>query len=66
MNNVYREILKIVENCRIIHDDNTGLTVETDLDIHRKYQMILETDIKKKRYEQGKLKQEIKLLAIHS
>ena len=33
---VYREILKIVENCRIIHDDNTGLTVEIDLDIHRK------------------------------
>ena len=33
---VYREILKIVENCRIIHDDNTGLTVEIDLDIHKK------------------------------
>ena len=33
---VYREILKIVENCRIIYDDNTCLTVEIHLDIRRK------------------------------
>ena len=33
---VYKEILKIVENCQIIHDDNTGLTIEIDLDTHRK------------------------------
>ena len=32
---VYREILRIVENCGIIHDDNTGLPVEIGLDIHR-------------------------------
>ena len=31
---VYREIRKIVENCRIIHDDNTGLNFEIDLDVH--------------------------------
>ena len=31
---VWKEIRKIVENCRIIHDDNTGLNFEIDLDVH--------------------------------
>ena len=63
---VYKEILKIVENCQIIHDDNTGLTIEIDLDTHRKLLDDIGNRFFIKKYEQGKLKQEIKLLAIHS
>ena len=33
---IYRKILYIIDNCRIIEEDSTGITIETDLFEHRK------------------------------
>ena len=56
----------MVENCRIINDDNTGLTIEIDLDTHRK----LLDDIAKiffiKKIRTRKVETRTKLLVIHS
>ena len=32
---IYHTILYIVDNCRIIKEDSTGITIEIDLDEHR-------------------------------
>ena len=32
---IYRTILYVVDNCRIIKEDSTGITTEIDLDEHR-------------------------------
>ena len=32
---VYRKILYMIDNCRIIEEDSTGITVETCLEEHR-------------------------------
>ena len=32
---IYRTILYIIDNCRIVEEDSTGITVEISLDEHR-------------------------------
>ena len=33
---IYKQILYMVDNCRIVEEDSSGITVETDLIEHRK------------------------------
>ena len=51
---IYRTILYIIDNCRIIEEDSTGITVEICLDEHRH---LLE-DITNKFFANKKIKQE--------
>ena len=61
---IYKQILYMIDNCRIVSEDSSGITVEIDLYEHN---TLLEDITKKffiKKSAQEKLKKELTLLVI--
>ena len=62
---IYKQILDLINNCQIVSEDSSGLTVEIDLYKHEK----LLKDITKKKFikksAQEKLKTMLAFLVIH-
>ena len=56
---IYRTILYIIDNCRIIEEDSTGITVEICLDEHRHLLEDITNTFLQKKSKQEKQKQEL-------
>ena len=65
---IYRKILYMINNCRIIEEDSTGITAEIDLLEHRKLLEDLTNNFFKKKISTRKFekKNPLILLGIHS
>ena len=56
---IYRTILYIIDNCRIIEEDSTGITVEIYLDEHRHLLEDITNTFLQKKSKQERQKQEL-------
>ena len=56
---IYRTILYIIDNCRIIEEDSTGITVEICLDEYRHLLEDITNTFLQKKSKQEKQKQEL-------
>ena len=56
---IYRTILYIIDNCRIIEEDSMGITVEICLDEHRHLLEDITNTFLQKKSKQEKQKQEL-------
>ena len=56
---IFRTILYIIDNCRIVEEDSTGTTVEICLDEHRDFLKDLTKNFFTKKIEQEKQKQKL-------
>ena len=56
---IFRTILYIIDNCRIVEEDSTGTTVEICLDEHRDLLKDLTKNFFTKKIEQEKQKQKL-------
>ena len=66
---IYRKILYMINNCWIIEEDSTGITVEIDLSEHRKLLEDLTNNFFTKKLVLEKLKKKLDMLilwGIHS
>ena len=65
---IYRKILYMINNCRIIEEDSTGITAEIDLLEHRKLLKDLTNNFFKEKISTRKFekKNTLILLGIHS